>query len=194
MKKLLLGVVASTFAFGVSFAKVEVGKLVSIDSIEIMQKSKEGKKLSEDIKKKVADYQSFVQKAQKDLAALDKELKDKKDILSKDALETRKKAFEDKRKDLAGKIGRREEALRMEIQGKQMQLRDKQLAVAKKMFKDKKWGAMIDKNTPGVLFVADSIDKTKEVLKKIDIDFGKVKGATKKFAASSAKASKVKKS
>ena len=65
MKKFLLGVVASTFVFGVSVANVEIGKLVSIDSIEIMQKSKEGKILSEDIKKKVADYQKFVQEAQK---------------------------------------------------------------------------------------------------------------------------------
>ena len=118
MKKFLLGVVASTFVFGVSVAKVETGKLVSIDSVEIMQKSKEGSKLADDIKKKITDYQDFVQKAQKDIASLEAEVKDKKDILSKDALDEKKKSLDEKKKELSAQVGRKEEALRMEIQSK----------------------------------------------------------------------------
>jgi Skp family chaperone for outer membrane proteins len=59
MKKLLLGLAASAFMFGVSMAN-SATNIIAIDSIEIMQKSKEGKQLSEEVQKKITDYQNFV--------------------------------------------------------------------------------------------------------------------------------------
>ncbi|MFH0898935.1 MAG: hypothetical protein V1855_05120, partial [bacterium] len=50
-----------------------------------------------------------------------------------------------------------------------------------KMFKEKNWGLLIDKNTPGVLCVNNAIDKTKDVLKLIDQDYDKT--TEKKSAA-----------
>ena len=191
MKKVVLGLAVSVVTFGVCVSK-DVGKIVSIDSIEILQKSKEGKKLTDEIKKKINDYQEEMQKAQKEVAELEKEIKDKKDVLSKDAMEDKQRCVDDKKKELGGRLAQQEEALRLEIQSRQVQLRNKQLAVTNKMCEENAWGMAIDKNTPGVLFTAKSIDKTNEVLKKIDAVYdSSLKKSSSTLVASSSNKSKV---
>ena len=186
MKKILLGLATSAFMFSVSMAKGGVN-IVAIDSIEIMQKSKEGKKLSEEVQVKINDYQNFVKKAQEELTVLEKELSDKKDVLKKDALAEKQTNLENKRKQLGGSVQQQEEALRLEIQSKQVQLRNKQMAVTSKVCETSNWGLLIDKNTPGVLFASSAIDKTSDVLKRIDADYDSaVKKSTTATLASAA--------
>lgn len=187
MKKILLGLAASAFMFNVSMAKGGVN-IVAIDSIEIMQKSKEGKQLSDEVQTKITSYQSFVKQAQDELAGLEKELSEKKDVLKKEALAEKQANVEAKKKQLVARVSQQEEALRMEIQSKQVQLRNKQMAVTNKECEKNNWGLMIDKNTPGVLFASAAIDKTAELLKKIDADYdSSVKKAATTLAASAVK-------
>jgi hypothetical protein len=46
------------------------------------------------------------------------------------------------------------------------------MKVVNQEFEKQQWGLLIDKNTPGVLCVAKAIDKTDELLKKVDDAYG----------------------
>ena len=145
--------------------------LVTIDSLQIIQKSKEGQKVTEKINKKVADYQAFVKKSQEELTTLQSEIAKKSEVLSRDALQEKTDELGRKKKQFERKIADREELLRLEIKREQVKLRDKHMTVANKIFEEKKWEMMVDKNTPGVLFVSKSIDVTDQVLKRVDDEF-----------------------
>jgi len=169
MKKLMLG--SAIFCmFGSVLAapkSKKVESLVSIDSIQIMQKSKEGQKVAEKLRKKIEGFQEQIKKDHEAIETMEKELSKKKEVLSKDALEEKTKEVSKKKFFIEQKM----ENFRMEIQKEQVTLRDKQLALVDKMFKKHNWGLMIDKNTPGVLFVSKAVDKTDELLKIIDADY-----------------------
>ncbi len=172
MKKqtLLLITALSAVSFGFVSAKNE--PLVSIDSVHIMQESKEGKILAEKLKGKITDYQNFVQKSQQEMVALQDEVTKKADVLSKEALQEKTESLTRKKKDFERILADREEGLRAELQREQIKLRDKQLLVANTISEEEKWGLVVDKNTPGVLFVNKAIDRTSVVLKKVDEVFG----------------------
>lgn len=142
--------------------------LVSVDSLHVMQESKEGKVLAEKLKAKINDYQEFVKRSQQELASLQEDITKKADMLSKDALQDKTDQLARKKKDLERILADKEETLKAELQKEQIKLRDKQLAVANSMCQEKDWGIVIDKNTPGVLFVNKAIDKTDDLLKKVD--------------------------
>ena len=112
------------------------------------------------------------------MASLQEEITKKADLLSKEALQEKTELLARKKKDLERTLGDKEEALRAELQREQIKLRDKQMAVANTMCESECWALVIDKNTPGVLFVNKSIDKTKELLVKVDELFDKT-NATK---------------
>ena len=98
-----------------------------------------------------------------------------------------------KRKKLEREFSDKEEALRNSIQKKQILLRERQLGVASELFAKEDWGLVVDKQTPGVLFVSSAIDKTDLVLEAVDEKYqaGKTKkdapkAATVKTAAATA--------
>ena len=174
MKKLMTGLaLMSLYSF------VQAVDVVSIDSISIMQKSKEGQKFTDIMKKKVENFNELRQRLQKELADLQDELQKKAAVLSKDALQEKTETIAKKEREAKRDIADQEESLSAEVQKMQFKLRKKQLDVANKICQENKWGVMIDKNTPGVLFVSDAIDKTNEILKVIDAEY---EVATKKSA------------
>ena len=61
--------------------------------------------------------------------------------------------------------------LRSSIQKKQIALRERQLKIANEVAEKEKWSLVVDKNTPGVLFVANAIDRTDSVLKAVDAKY-----------------------
>lgn len=166
MKKLITGLaLMSLYSF------VQAVDVVSIDSISIMQKSKEGQKFTDVMKKKVESFNELRQRLQKELADMQDELQKKAAVLSKDALQEKTEALAKKEREAKRDIADQEETLSAEVQKMQFKLRKKQLDVANKICQENKWGVMIDKNTPGVLFVSDSIDKSDAVLKAIDAEY-----------------------
>jgi Skp family chaperone for outer membrane proteins len=166
MKKILslLALVSASFA-------CRAGELVSIDSLAIMQKSAEGKELIGKIQKEVDSFKEEVTKAQKNLAEQQESLGKQAKVLSQEAVQEKKEALEQSRKKLEREFADKEEALRGNIQRKQMALREKQLAVINEVFEKEGWTALIDKNTPGLLCVSTAIDKTDVVLKAVDAKF-----------------------
>ncbi len=168
MKKQTLLLVAALSAVSLGFISAKNEALVSIDSIHIMQESKEGKILAEKLKGKINEYQEFVKKSQQEMTSLQDEVTKKADVLSKEALNEKTELLSSKKKNFERVLADKEETLRGELQREQMKLRDKQLAVVKSMGEEATWGVAFDKNTPGVLFVGNAIDKTSDVLKKVD--------------------------
>lgn len=185
MKKILsllaaLSVVSSGFALD--------QKIISIDSLSIMQKSQEGLFVAKEIQNKIEKFQTKVKKAQKELVDFQETINKQSKVLSKEALAEKTEKLEQKKKDLERDLSGQEEKLRGEIQKKQFILREKQLAVVNKMFEREKWDMVVDKNTPGVLCVSNALDQTSSVLKAIDDEYLAEKGKKSETKASPTKA------
>lgn len=170
MKKFVSTVAMSLLA--VSFAAAKNESLVSVDSILIMQKSKEGQQLTKKLQDEISGFQKEVALAQKEMGDMQKELGEKTTKLSKQELDLKNEELANKRKALERKLADKEEQLKVSIQKDQLSLRDKQMKVVNEEFEKQQWGLLIDKNTPGVLCVAKAIDKTDELLKKVDDAYG----------------------
>lgn len=166
MKKFVSTVAISLLAVSIAAAKNE--SLVSIDSIKIMQQSKEGQQLTKKLQDEISTFQKEVALAQKEMGDLQKELAEKTVKLSKEELEVKNEELATKRRVLERKLADKEEQLKASIQKDQLTLRDKQMKIVNQEFESQSWGLLIDKNTPGVLCVAKAIDKTDEILKKVD--------------------------
>lgn len=177
MKKILLSVAGvmliGSLAICTEVLDKDASKLVSIDSILLMQKSKEGQKLAKEIQKEIEEFQQFAKNEQKKLTDFQEEVSKKAKVLSKEALTEKGEKLASMKKNAERVLGDKEEALKASIQKKQIALRNKQMKVANEVFEQKKWGMMIDNNTPGVLFVSKAIDKTDEILKAVDAKYEK---------------------
>jgi outer membrane protein len=147
--------------------------LVSIDSLKMLQESKEGQALQVRLQKDIESFQKEVQGAQQKVMELQEKIQKQAKVLSKEALMEKGEELSTMKKRAERDLADKEELLKNKVQREQMILREKQLKTAKRIFDEKKWGMMIDRNTPGVLFVNDAIDKTPEILKTIDIEYGK---------------------
>jgi len=166
MKKVLSALAAlSVMSMNFVAAKAD---LVSIDSILIMQKSKEGQEISGKIQKEVEKFQKEVEGYQKELATMQDSITKQAKALSKEALQEKTEQLASKKKDIERKLTDKEEALKAEIQKKQFMLREKQLATISEVSSKEEWGVLVDRNTPGVLYVSTAIDKTDMVLKAVD--------------------------
>lgn len=177
MKK-IIGAVATVMLASTSFVVALDKPLVSIDSIMIMQKSQEGQELGKKIQKEIEKFQSEVKNSQKELAEMQEAINKQADVLKTESKQEKVDSLAQKRKKLEREFADKEEQLRMNIQKRQMALRESQLKVIKRVFEQEKWGALFDINTPGLLAHDPSTEKTELVLAEVDKQFL----ATKKLA------------
>ena len=148
-------------------------KLVSMDGMSLMERSKEGKLLAQKIQKDVEKFQEHVKNAQQELVNFQETVTKQAKVLSQDAMMEKGEKLAQMKKGAERELSDREEELKKNIRKEQIVLRDRQFAIANKVFDDKEWGMMIDKNTPGVLFVSKAIDKTDDILKVVDEEYDK---------------------
>lgn len=146
-------------------------KLVSIDSILLMQKSKEGQLLTQRLQKDIEEFQNYAKNAQQEIVDFQETVQKQAKALSKEALIEKGERLEKMRKTAERGLGDREAELKRKIQREQGMLRERQMVNVSSVFENKNWGMVIDRNTPGVLFVKNAIDKTDELLKVVDEDF-----------------------
>lgn len=156
------------------FAGNVLAELVSIDSLILLQESKEGRTLATKLQKDIEAFQEEVKNAQQRVVELQEKIQKQAKVLSKEALMEKGEELNQTKKRAERDLADKEESLKLKVQREQMLLREKQLTTAKRIFEEKNWGMMIDKNTPGVLFVNKSIDKTNEILKIVDAEYEKV--------------------
>lgn len=181
MKKMLMLATALVATSSNFVQAMDAKKLVSIDSISIMQKSVEGKEITGKIQKDIDAFQEEVKLTQKELSDLQESLMKQAKVLSAEAMQEKSAELNKKRKTLEREFSEKEEVLRADIQKKQMALRERQQSVITEVFKKENWGLLIDKNTPGVLCVNEAIDETPMVLKAVDEKYqeNKTQKATK---------------
>jgi Skp family chaperone for outer membrane proteins len=177
MKKILC-LAASLLATSTAFLQAKNVELVSIDSIAIMQKSVEGKVLVEKIQKDIEAFQNDIKKTQQELTDSQEALNKQAKVLSKESFAEKSQELLAKRKKLERDFADKEEALREKIKREEVTLRQSQLGSIQELCQKNEWGALIDKNAPGVLFVSNAIDRTEEVLKAVDEKYQAVKKAT----------------
>ena len=151
-----------------SAAAFGTGEIVSVDSLAIMQKSKEGQDLTGKLQKEVESFQGELKKAQKELNDAQESLNKQALALSKDALDQKNEELNAKRKKVERDFTDKQELLQASLQRQQMALRERQMQVIGSVFQEEGYAAMLDKNTPGLLCVANSIDKTESFLKAVD--------------------------
>ncbi len=147
------------------------GKIVSIDSLQIMQLSDEGQKLAGKIQKDIDAFQGEIKNVQKELADLQTGIEKQAKLLTQDALTQKADELAAKRKTYERTFADKEEQLRANIQKQQMALRERQMKVINSVSEKEGYLAMLDKNTPGLLFVSNSIDKTDDMLKAVNKHF-----------------------
>lgn len=162
---------------------LEKGKIVSIDSLMIMQKSLEGKELSGKIQQEIDSFQVEIKKAQQELADKQEALNKQSKVLSKDAFDLKAEELVNTRKNYERTFADKEEGLRASIQKQQIALRDRQMKVINNVFEQEGYAAILDKQAPGVLFVSNNIDKTDFVLKAVDEKFSSAKATLAKSSA-----------
>lgn len=164
MKK-VLGVV---LLLTVVSSYADTSKLVSIDSLKLMEESKEGQLLAGSFQKEVESFRAQVKAEQDKLLELKDKLDKQAKVLSREARLEKEEELMKMKKTAERTLQDHEETLKNKVQRQQFALRDRQMKVANEVFKKNNWGLMIDKNAPGVLFVNNAIDKTKEMLKAVD--------------------------
>ena len=169
MKKLLIVLAALSLAHHPSVTPK--GELVSIDSILIMQKSKEGQDIAVKLQKEIEQFQNQVKVSHGELTNLQDEITKQAKVLSTEALQAKTDKLTQMKKDAERTLTDKEESLKAAIQRKQFALREKQLSVISEVSEKNEWGVLVDKNTPGVLFVSNAIDKTDIVLQAIDAKY-----------------------
>jgi Skp family chaperone for outer membrane proteins len=167
--------------FGVSYSAVSQAKnetlktggaavlkgLVSINSVQIMQQSKEGQALANEIKKELEGFQLSVQNKQKELVDFQEKVKKQAKILSKDALAEKGEQLAKMKKKAERELTDAEESLKKSIQKRQAILQNKLLKITNEIFESNdRWQVMIDRSQ--ALFVKNSIDVTGAVLKEVN--------------------------
>lgn len=165
MKKILLTASAGLLLSASVFA---AEKIVAIDSVKIMQESKEGQEITLKLQKKAEKIGELVKSAQKELADMQENLNKKAKVLSPEALQEKTKQIARKKTDAERDIADKEEAFGAELKGYQYMLVQKQRQIIQEVAKKEDWVVVVDPNTPGVLFVSNAIDKTDVVLKAVD--------------------------
>ena len=182
MNKLLAGIITLSLAAPMLQAGSVEGKIIALDSVQLMQQSKEGQAL-------FAEFEAERNKAVEELKKQEEELKSlvettnkQQALLSKEALREKQGEIERKEKQLTRKRDQIAEDLNGIFQGRQEALFAKQMTKARELFEAQKGAVLIDKRTPGILAVNEDIDMTDKVLKLVNTDYDAEQKKSKKSA------------
>lgn len=176
VKKVVSGI-ASLVVLSLSFGAVQSKNIFSVNSSEVLSKSKEGRALvrrNELAKKKLMDFE-FEQS--KKIAAMRDEM-DKMvrgGNVDEELLQKKHEAMLRAQRNAQHEINCRREDRKLEEQKLFMSFRKKVNRAAEKFFAGKDCDMAFDRSTPGIMYVATKGDMTKEFIEKLDADFAKEK-------------------
>ncbi len=184
MNKILSGIIALSLTAGALQAATQAAaqKIVSIDSVRLMQESKEGQALFADFEAERNKAVTELQEVEKDAKQLVDTLQKQQALLSADALREKRSEIERKEKQLTRKRDEIAEDLNTTFQGRQEALFTKQMTKARALFTEQKGAVLIDKRTPGVLAMNEDLDMTDDVLKAVNVDYDAEQKKSKKSA------------
>ena len=183
MNKILSGIIALSLSAGALHAATQApSKIVSIDSVRLMQESKEGQALFAEFEAERNKAVTELQEIETDAKKMVETLQKQQALLSADALREKRSEIERKEKQLTRKRDQIAEDLNTTFQGRQEALFTKQMSKARTLFTEQKGAVLLDKRTPGVLAISEDLDMTDDVLKLVNVDFDAEQKKNKKSA------------
>jgi len=172
MKKIsILITLTICFFFLNSALAADASKVAIVDLQRCMKESNEGKRMSESLKKEVEAMQGRYNKAQQELAALQKEIEKQSLMLSLDAKESKQNEYDKKNRALTYlSEDLSEESTAAEQNASQALLKDI-YKIIDTVAKQQTIDLVLEKSTAGILFVSSAMDITDLVIK----EYNKVK-------------------
>lgn len=173
MKRQIIALV-SVLSLTSPMAFAKQAKIISIDTLVLMQNSQAGKNVARQMREEVEKFQKYVESKKKSLAELETELREKSELLNRDVLETKQGELAAKTKAAEREFAAKEDELRDTIQSAKKKLDTRIQGVVATYAKEHGAEVVVDKNTPGIVFVDPAIDRTSEVLKEFDAEYAKL--------------------
>ena len=169
MKKQFLAILAASLLFVNNASASEIGVL---DVEKIVKESSAMRDIQNKISKKQDEYQKEVTKKQNELEADQKRIENKKNVLSKEALEKETKTFEKKIDDLKSFVDKKQNSLKKASLDSMGKVNDKIKEIIADISKEKGLDAIIPASQ--ALYYKDELDISDEVLKKLNKKITKV--------------------
>ncbi len=142
--------------------------IVSIDSVQLMQRSKEGTNLINEFEKEKNAALQKLKVLETDIVNLRETVQKQSSLLSKEAMAEKVALITRKERDLTRQRDTMAEDLNQTFQARQEALFTRQMTIAREVFAKKGGSVLMDKRTPGVLAISDDLDITDDVLKVVD--------------------------
>jgi outer membrane protein len=170
MKRLLgsIFIMSAVFLFQHNALAAGAPKIGVLNIQRCINESNEGKRISASLKKEIDTMQQRYDKAQKELAELQKEIEKQSLMLSLDAKENKQKEYNKKSRelnylneDLSDEAGKAEQNARLRV----LQVLD---VIIRNMVKQDNYDLIIEKSSSGVLFSSDAVDITDQVIKELN--------------------------
>lgn len=147
-------------------------KIAVVDIDKIVQESTAIASIQKRVEKQKSEYESEIEKKQKELTAEQKKIEDKRDILSKDAFEKEAKNFEKKADGLKTYTDKKQNSLKKAWTDGMGKVNDKVRSITAEIAKEK--GIQVVIQSSQTLYHEDDLDITAEVLKALNNKMPKV--------------------
>jgi outer membrane protein len=160
---IIMTLLASSVAFGEDSTKIGV-----IDLQKCLEESREGKKVSEILKKKKAVLQTQLDKKQKELLELRKEFEKQAMMLSMDAQEDKRKTIERKTRELEYLLKDLNEEMARAQEREKRRIFKELGDIIQKIGSAEGFTLIMEKRAGGLLYFTEAIDLTVKIIAEYD--------------------------
>jgi outer membrane protein len=165
--RLVLGTLAGLLVAGSAGAADQV-RIAVVDARRAMVSSDEGRAAEKMLKSLLEKKRTQIEPREADLKRQEEEFESQKYVLSRSALEERKLELVKQQRDLERSMREAQDDLELE-QRKLMQPLLKKIEEAlEEIGKEKKFTVILEKSSPGVVYVEESLDITDLVIRKLN--------------------------
>lgn len=159
----------------------EAPKIISVNRGLVFQKSKPGASFIGTAQKRQEEEMAKLEAKAGELQKESARLEQQRPLLSKEEAAKREQALAVKARSFERDKNNIAEELKLELEGKQMQIFASVQKAAQKVFEDKGADLMVDPGAnPSIVAVKATIDATDDVIKLVDADFEKSHKEAKK--------------
>lgn len=166
MKKIILSITAAVLLSASAFAHDNANTVVVVDFQKVFQDSLAGKDFNSKLEAKRKSFEDSRNKKEAELMKMNEELKKQQSVLSSEAFDKKRKEFESKVQSFQQEL--QEDGMKFEKSRNDSveQVEEATKQILADLAKEKSYNVVISKNA--VLYSADNLDISAEVLKKLD--------------------------
>lgn len=174
MKKLLvLALSLSLLVGGALSASAAETKIGFVDLQKALNMSAEGKAAKEKISGKVKEYEGVIDKRQQELKKLKDELEKQAVLLSPEARADKERDYQQKLKDFQRFTKDVQDELQQQDSDHTNRIINELVKLVQEIGKRDGYDLIVERNSGGVIYGADKIDLTSQVLKEFDVQYQK---------------------